>query len=209
MSLFLDIHPDNPQPRLINQAVDAVVAGGVIVYPTDSCYAIGCRMGNKKGVERILQLRDLKESHLFSLICRDISEISTYATVTNPDFRLVKSMVPGPFTFVLKATREVPRRLQDPKRKTIGIRIPDNPICQALTDALGEPLMSTTLILPGDDHPPEDAEEIRDRLDKLVDVIIDGGFCSVEPSTVLDLTEQPPKVVRQGKGEVPPGVDLG
>lgn len=204
MSQFFKVHPDNPQSRLIRQAVEIIRAGGVIVYPTDSCYALGCQIGNKAAMERIQQIRDIDKEHNFTLVCRDLSEIATYARVDNIQYRLLKAVTPGPFTFILQATHEVPRRLQNPKRKTIGIRIPDNAIAQALLAELGEPIMSTTLILPGDDLPMNDPEQIRERLTGQVDLIIDGGNCGHQPTTVLDLVGDTPRLRRQGKGDVGP-----
>lgn len=198
---YLRIHPQNPQARLISQAVAIVRQGGVIVYPTDSCYALGCHIGNKAAMERIRRLRRLDADHNFTLVCRDLSDIATYAQVGNREFRLLKTLTPGPYTFILNATREVPRRLQNPRRKTIGVRVPDHPIAQALLDILGEPLMSVTLILPGAELPLTDPEEMRDVLGNQVEAIIDGGNCGCEPSTVIDLTGVEPKVLRQGKGD--------
>lgn len=200
MSQFFAIHPQNPQPRLINQAVAIVRNGGLIVYPTDSSYALGCHLGNKGGMERIVQLRRLDNKHNFTLVCRDLSEIATYAKVDNEAFRLMKALTPGAYTFILKATHEVPRRLQNPRRKTIGIRVPDNIISLALLEALGEPVVSSTLILPGQEAPENDPEDINERIGKLVDVIIDGGSCGLEPTTVVELMDGEPVVVRQGKG---------
>lgn len=204
MSQYFQVHPVNPQPRLIRRAVEILGDGGVIVYPTDSCYALGCRIGDKGAMERIERIRRADKDHHFTLVCRDLSEIAVYARVDNPQYRLLKAATPGPFTFILRATHEVPRRLQNPKRKTIGIRVPDHVIVQALLEALGEPLMSTTLILPGDDLPLSDPEEFRDRLEKQVDLIIDGGACGHEASTVLDLVEEPAQLLRQGKGDATP-----
>ncbi|MCC6302727.1 MAG: threonylcarbamoyl-AMP synthase [Gammaproteobacteria bacterium] len=198
---YLQVHPVNPQPRLIGQAVAVVRDGGVIVYPTDSCYALGCQIGNKAAMERIQRLRRLEPSHNFTLVCRDLSDLAAYARVGNPEFRLLKSLTPGPYTFILTASHEVPRRLQNPKRKTIGLRIPDQPIVHALLEALGEPLMSVTLILPDSSLPLSDPEEIRARLEKQVDAIIDGGGCGNEPTSIVDLTGDVPRVVRQGKGD--------
>jgi tRNA threonylcarbamoyl adenosine modification protein (Sua5/YciO/YrdC/YwlC family) len=200
MSQFIQIHPVNPQSRLIQQAVEIIRAGGLVVYPTDSSYALGCHVGDKEGMERIRRIRDLDSKHNFTLMCRDLSEIATYAKVDNSCYRLMKSLTPGPYTFILRATHEVPRRLQNPKRKTIGIRIPDHPISQALLAELGQPLMSSTLILPGHDHPETDANDIRERLEKVVDLIIDGDSCGLEPTTVIDLVEGSPQVVRKGCG---------
>ena len=200
MSQFLQIHPVNPQSRLIQQAVGIIRAGGLVVYPTDSSYALGCHVGDKAGMERIRRIRDLDNKHNFTLMCRDLSEIATYAKVDNSCYRLMKSLSPGPYTFILKATHEVPRRLQNPKRKTIGIRIPDHPITQALLAELGEPLMSSTLILPGQDRPETDANDIRERLENDVDLVIDGDNCGLEPTTVIDLVEGSLQVVRKGRG---------
>ena len=198
---FLTIHPDNPQMRLIGQAAAIVRMGGIIVYPTDSCYALGCQIGDKGAMERIRRIRGLTESHDFSLVCRDLSDISTYAKIGTSEFRLLKTLTPGPYTFILPATRDVPRRLQNPKRRTIGIRVPDHRTTQALLETLGEPLMSVTLLLPGDEAPLTDPQEMRTRLEKLVDVIVDGGFCGLEPTTVIDLVGEVPVLVRQGKGD--------
>jgi len=201
MSQFFQIHAETPQPRLIRQAVDLLRGGAVIVYPTDSGYALGCLSGDKDAIERIRQIRRLDDRHNFTLVCRDLSEIATYAKVDNSTYRLLKQLTPGPYTFILDATREVPRRLQHPKRKTIGIRVPDNAIAQALLAELGEPLMSTTLILPGDDLPLNDPYEFRSQLERQVDLIIDGGYGDLEPTTVIDLVDGVPVVVRQGKGD--------
>lgn len=202
MSQFFQIHPDNPQPRLVSQAVDIIRNGGLVVYPTDSSYAIGCQLGDKEAMERIRRIRQLDARHHFTLVCRDLSEIATYAKVDNQAYRLIKSLTPGPYTFLLPATHEVPRRLQHAKRKTIGLRVPDHRVAQALLVELNEPILSSTLILPGAELPETDAEEIRDRLDKLVDLIIDGGNCGFEPTTVIDLAGKGgPEVLRQGKGD--------
>ena len=200
MLRYLEIHTQNPQARLIQQAVDAVRAGAVLVYPTDSGYALGCHLGDKDAVDRIRALRELDDKHNLTLVCRDLSEIATYAQVDNQAYRLLKSLTPGAYTFILDATREVPRRLQHPKRKTIGIRVPGHPIVDALLDILGEPLISTTLHLPGDEQPLTDPQEIKERLRNLVDVIIDGGVGSSEPTTILDLTGPAPLVLRKGRG---------
>lgn len=202
MSQFFTIHPENPQLRLIKQAAAMVRDGAVIAYPTDSCYALGCQIGDKDAVQRIRQIRGVDDSHHLTLVCRDLSEISHYARVGNVQFRLMKSNTPGSFTFILQATKEVPRRLQHPKRNTIGMRIPDHPIALALLEELGEPLLSSTLILPDDDHIPlNDPEEIRDRLERRVDLIIDGGPVGLDPTTIIDLTGESPELVRQGKGD--------
>jgi tRNA threonylcarbamoyl adenosine modification protein (Sua5/YciO/YrdC/YwlC family) len=200
MSQYFQIHPVNPQARLIRQAVEIIRADGLIVYPTDSSYALGCHVGDKAGMERMRRIRHLDERHDFTLVCRDLAEIATYAKVDNSSYRLLKSLTPGPYTFILKATHEVPRRLQNPKRKTIGIRIPDHPITQALLEELGEPLMSSTLILPGQDQPETDAGDIRERLEHDVDLVIDGDNCGLEPTTVIDLVDGSLHVVRKGQG---------
>jgi len=204
MAQFFTIHPDNPQARLIKQAAAMVREGAVIVYPTDSCYALGCHLGDKEAMLRLRQIRGVDENHHFTLVCRDLSEIAHYARVGNVQFRQIKNNTPGSYTFILQATKEVPRRLQHPKRSTIGIRIPDNAVALALLEELGEPLLSTTLILPGDAHPLSDAEEMRERLDRLVDLVMDGGAVGLEPTTVIDLTGEVPVLVRQGKGDVAP-----
>ncbi len=200
MSQYFEIHPDNPQLRLIHQAVQIIHDGGVVVYPTDSSYAIGCHLGDKSAMERIRHIRRVDDKHHFTLVCNDLSEISTYAKVSNADYRMLKSLTPGAYTFLLKATHEVPRRLMHPKRRMIGIRIIDNPIVQALLNELGQPIMSSTLILPGNDMPETDAEHIRDKLQNQVDLIIDGGYCGLEATTVINMVENPPVLVRQGKG---------
>ncbi|WP_455366480.1 L-threonylcarbamoyladenylate synthase [Kaarinaea lacus] len=199
---LLSIHPENPQQRLIKQVVEVLHEGGVIVYPTDSAYALGCHIGDKAAMERIRRIRNLESKHDFTLVCRDLSEIALYAKVGKADYRLMKSLTPGPYTFILRATREVPRRLQNPKRRTIGLRVPDHPIASLILETLQEPVMSSTLILPGDELPMVDPEEMFDRLKHQVDLIIDGGFCGIEPTTVVDLVEEEPVVVRQGKGDI-------
>lgn len=204
MSRLLQIHPLNPQPRAIGQAVERLASGGVIVYPTDSSYALGCRLGDKAAAERIRHIRQTDRHHNFTLVCRDLSEIATYAKVDNRRYRLLKAATPGPFTFILQATHEVPRRLQHPRRKTIGIRVPDHAIARALLAASGEPIMSCTLSLPGDEWPLADPEEIDERLGKEVELIIDGGPCRREPTTVLDLTGDAPELVREGLGDARP-----
>lgn len=204
MAQFFSIHPDNPQPRLIRQAVEIVRAGGLIVYPTDSCYALGCRMGEKAAMERIRSIRRLDEKHRFAIVCRDLAELSLYAIVDNSQFRALKAATPGSYTFVLKATREVPKRLRHPAGKTIGLRVPDHKVVQALLSDLGEPLVSSTLVLPGDDIPLNDAQEIRDRLERQVDLILDGGPCGITPTTVIDLSGPETVVVRRGRGSLQP-----
>lgn len=206
MSALIEIHPQNPQPRLIKQVAEAIRAGGVIVYPTDSCYALGCQIGNKAAMDRIRTLRQLDDKHNMTLICRDLSEIATYAIVDNAMFRLLKANTPGAYTFVLPATHEVPRRLQHPKRKTIGIRVPDHPIVLALLEALGEPLVSTTLSLPQEEDPMTDAQEIYACLQYQVDVVVDGGYCGNLPTTVVDFVKGMAVIAREGKGDVRPFV---
>ncbi len=202
MSPFFTIHPENPQKRLITQAVAIIRAGGIIIYPTDSCYAFGCQIGDKAAMERMSHLRQTDKNHNFTLVCRDLSEIGTYAKVENATFRLMKSITPGPYTFILKATHEVPRRLQNPKRKTIGLRVPDNAIAQAILEILGEPIMSSTLIMPGKDIPETEPDRIKELLEKQVDLIIDGGHCGFEPTTIVDMMSEPPEILRHGKGPV-------
>ena len=202
MSQFFAIHPETPQARLIQQAVTILQGGGVIVYPTDSAYALGCQLGDKKAMERIRRIRALREDHNFTLVCRDLSELGTYAHVDNSTYRLLRHATPGPYTFVLEATREVPRRLVQPKRKTIGLRVPDHPIPQALLHALNEPLMSATLIMSGDDYPMTDPCNIRDCLEHEVELVIDGGFCGLEATSVVDLSGATPVVLRQGVGDI-------
>ncbi|MGB6977442.1 MAG: L-threonylcarbamoyladenylate synthase [Gammaproteobacteria bacterium] len=204
MGQLFHIHPDNPQLRLIRQAVAIVQQGGVIVYPTDAAYALGCQIGEKTAQDRIRQLRQLDPQHHFTLICRDLSQVANYATVDNPTFRLLKAYTPGPYTFILPATHEVPRRLQHPKRKTIGLRIPHHAVTQALLAELGQPLLSVTLSLPGDDRPLTDPEEISHRLQSQVDLIILSGAGEIIPTTVIDLVSGVPKVIREGKGDPRP-----
>ena len=201
MSDYLSIHPENPQQRLIAKAAEIVRKGGVIVYPTDSVYAIGCHIGDKQAMDRIRSIRHLDKNHNFTLMCRDLSELASYARVDNSAFRSLKAQTPGPFTFILPATSEVPRRLMHPKRKTIGLRVPDSPIAQALLAELGEPMMSVTLIMPGDDYPLSDPYDIRAALEAHVDVLIDGGHCGLEPTTVVDMTGPVPEITRQGMGD--------
>jgi len=202
MSQFFQIHPDNPQLRLIHRSVDMLRDGAVIVYPTDSSYALGCLIGNKVAMDRIRAIRQVNNEHNFTLVCRDLSEIASYAKVDNVAYRMVRKLVPGPYTFIFKATSEVPRRLQHPKRKTIGIRIPENPIAHALLDELSEPIMSSTLIMPGEDIPMTDPYEMREKLQHHVDLVIDGESCGFEPTTVIDFLEGVPRIVRQGRGDV-------
>lgn len=204
MSQFFQIHPDNPQGRLIRQAVDMVREGAVMAYPTDSAYALGCHLGDKKALDRIRRIRQVGDRHNFTLVCRDLSELSTYAKVDNAAYRILNAYTPGPYTFILQASREVPRRLLHPKRRTIGLRVPDNRICQALLAELNEPLMSSTLILPGEHMPMTDPYEIRDLLEHQLDLVIDGGYCDIEPTTVVDMTGDHPVVTRVGKGDPAP-----
>lgn len=207
MSQFFYIHPENPQVRLINQAVEILRAGGVIVYPTDSGYALGCMIGDKHAMDRIVQIRQLPEGHNFTLVCSDLSELSTYSLVNNMAYRLIKNNTPGRYTFILTATKELPRRLMTSKRKTIGIRVPDNQIALALLNALGEPILSCSLMLPGEEYVTQsDPEEIRDRLEKQVDLIIHGGYLGAEPTTVVDLTNDTPIIIREGSGSTAPFV---
>jgi len=201
MAQFFEMHPQDPQPRLIRRSVDILLQGGVIVYPTDSSYALGCRIGDKPALDRIRSIRELDAKHNFTLVCRDLSEITTYARIDNQAFRLLKNLTPGPYTFIHQATKQVPRRLLHPRRKTIGIRVPDNIICWALLAELDQPVLSTTLLLPLDDMPLTDPYQVRELLDQQVDLVIDGGFCSLEPTTVVDMTQEPPVVLRQGKGD--------
>ncbi|MDH4558062.1 threonylcarbamoyl-AMP synthase [Pseudomonas sp. BN417] len=209
MSQFFQVHPENPQPRLIKQAVEIVKAGGVIVYPTDSSYALGCLIGDKSAVERIRRLRRLDEKHNFTLVCRDLSEIGVFAKVDTTAFRLIKAHTPGPYTFILSATREVPRMLMHPKRRTIGLRVPDHPIALALLEQLGAPLMSTSLILPGEELPMSDPYEMRQILEHQVDLIIDGGHGGMAASTVINLADGEPEVVRVGCGDPEPFLGEG
>ena len=197
MSQLFRIHPVNPQPRLVQQAVEILNKGGIIVYPTDSAYALGCHIGDKKALDRIRDIRRLQRDHHFALVCRDLSDLGTYANVHNSAYRQIKAATPGPFTFILPASREVPRRLVDGKRKTIGLRVPDNEICRALLEKMGEPIMSTTLILPGDEDPLTDPELLQHQ----VDLVIDGGYCGLETTTVVSLEEDYPVIVREGMGD--------
>jgi tRNA threonylcarbamoyl adenosine modification protein (Sua5/YciO/YrdC/YwlC family) len=199
---YLPLHPQTPQTRLIRQAVNIVRAGGVIAYPTDSCYALGCHIGDKDALERIRRIRHADRRHHFTLVCRDLTEIGRYARIETWQFRMLKAVTPGPYTFLLPASREVPRRLQHENRRTIGLRIPDHPVPRLLLQELGEPLMSSTLILPGDELPLTDGRQIEQRLPHELDAILDGGHCGIEPTTVIDMVSQPPVVTRVGKGSV-------
>ena len=202
MAQFFALHPTNPEPRLIKRAVEIVRKGGVIAYPTDSCYAIGCHIGDKAAMERIRRIRGVDERHHFTLVCRDLSEIGTFAKVDNAQYRLLKAHTPGTYTFILQATRELPRRLAHPKRSTVGVRVPEHPATHALLTELDEPLLSSTLILPGQTEPMNDAESIRKHLQHQLDLIIDGGARGVVPTTIIDLSGEAPILVRQGKGEI-------
>lgn len=201
MSQFFHIHPDNPQGRLISQAAAIVKNGGVVVYPTDSGYAIGCAIGDKKAMDRIIAIRNVDKNHNFTLVCRDLSEIATFARVDNGAFRSIRALTPGPYTFIFKGTKEVPKRVLNDKRKTIGIRVPNNKIALDLLTELGEPLMSSSLLLPGDEFAESDPDEIRQRLEKLVDLVIHGGYLGEKPTSVIDLSEDEPKVLRYGEGD--------
>ncbi|CAK0782117.1 putative RNA-binding protein YciO [Gammaproteobacteria bacterium] len=204
MAQFFQIHPDNPQPRLIRRTVDILNHDGVVVYPTDSSYALGCLIGNKTAMDRIRRIRRLEDSHNFTLICRDLSDLAAFAKVSNRDFRLLKAHTPGPYTFILLATNQVPRRLQHPKRKTIGLRVPAHVITQAILAELNEPLMSVTLIMPSDTIPLTDPYEMRELLNHQVDLVIDGGYCGLDPTTVIELTGDLPVIARRGKGDPQP-----
>jgi tRNA threonylcarbamoyl adenosine modification protein (Sua5/YciO/YrdC/YwlC family) len=203
MAQYFEMHPQNPQLRLIRRAAEIVREGGVIAYPTDSCYALGCHIGDAGALERLRRIRGADRHHHFTLVCRDLSEIARYARVETWQFRMLKASTPGPFTFLLPATRETPRRLQHPKRRTIGIRVPDHIVPRMLLTELGEPLMSSTLLLPGDELPLTDGQQIRQRLEHQLEAILDGGHCGIEPTTVVDLAVSPPVVVRAGRGKLP------
>jgi tRNA threonylcarbamoyl adenosine modification protein (Sua5/YciO/YrdC/YwlC family) len=203
-AVYFEIHDKNPHARLIRQAVQIVRDGGVVVYPTDSCYALGCHIGDKDAMERIARIRQTDKHHQFTLVCRDLSEIATYARVNNQQYRWLRAHTPGPYTFILAATRETPKRLQHERRRTIGIRVPDHAVPLALLAELNEPLMSSTLLLPGDEFPMVDGHEIHDRLKHVVDAVLDGGHCGVEPTTVIDIEGAAPVVVRHGKGDLSP-----
>lgn len=202
--LRLELHPLNPQLRLIRQAVELLRTGGVIAYPTDSCYALGCHIGDKEALDRIRRIREADRHHHFTLVCRDLTEIARYAKVDTRQFRMLKACTPGPYTFIMEATRETPRRLQHEKRRTIGIRVPDHEVPRLMLAELGEPIMSSTLMLPGDDQPLNDGAEIEARLANRVDALLDGGGCGLEPTTVVDLATWPPVVLRQGRGSLAP-----
>ena len=201
---YLSIHPTHPQPRLVRQAAEVVRDGGLIAYPTDSCYALGCRIDDAKALERLRRVRGLGERHHLTLMCRDLAEISKYAIVDDTHFKLLKSVIPGSYTFILRARREVPKRVLHERRRTLGVRVPGHPVAHRLLDELDQPILSATLLLPGDAAPLHDAPEIRLRLERLLDLVIDAGDCGVEPSTVLDLTAEQPVLVRAGKGSLEP-----
>jgi tRNA threonylcarbamoyl adenosine modification protein (Sua5/YciO/YrdC/YwlC family) len=202
LAQFFTIHPDNPQQRLIDKAVEVLRKGGLIAYPTDSAYALGCHIGDKLALDRIRALRQLDKDHNFTLVCRDLSELANYARVDNTSFRLIKSHTPGAYTFILNATSEVPRRLMHPKRKTLGLRVPDNNIALAILETLNEPIMTSSLILPGDKDPLTDPYDIRETLEHQLELIVDGGYCGMEPTTVVDLTGDHPQIIREGCGSI-------
>lgn len=204
MSQFFSIHPENPQHRLIKHAAEIIQSGGVVAYPTDSGYALGCQMGNKSSLERIRAIRQIDDKHHMTLVCKDLSELSIYAKVDNTAFRMIKNNTPGPYTFILEASREVPKRLMHPKKKTLGLRIPNNAIVQELIAELGEPLLSSSLILPGEENPMSEPWEIRETLEHALDLVIDGGFCGIEPTTIVSLLDDAPEVLRIGQGDSSP-----
>ncbi|WBB51258.1 L-threonylcarbamoyladenylate synthase [Verrucosispora sp. WMMA2044] len=201
MARYFDVHPDNPQPRTIGQVVEIIRGDGLIAYPTDSCFALGCRLGNKDGMDRIREIRHLDSGHHFTLVCRDFAQLGQFVQLDNAVFRAVKAATPGRYTFILPATKEVPRRLWHPRKKTVGVRIPAHPVTRALLDALGEPLLSSTLLLPGDEEPMTQGWEIKERLDHAVDAVIDAGDCGTEPTTVVDFSDGEPEIVRVGAGD--------
>ena len=201
MAKYFDVHPDNPQPRSIGQVVDIITAGGLVAYPTDSCFALGVKLGNKDGLDRIREIRRLDEHHHFTLMCRDFAQLGQFAQMNNALFRLIKASTPGPYTFILPATREVPRRLLHPKKKTVGVRIPEHAVAQAILAGLGEPLVSTTLLLPGETEPMTQGWEIKETLDHAIDAVIDSGECGTEPTTVIDFSGDEPEILRVGAGD--------
>ncbi|GAA3776603.1 L-threonylcarbamoyladenylate synthase [Micromonospora maritima] len=201
MARYYDLHPDNPQPRVIRQVVSLLRDDGVIAYPTDSCYALGCRLDNRAGVERIREIRRLDDRHPFTLVCADFAQLGQFVKLSNAVFRQVKSVIPGSYTFILPATAEVPRRLQDPRRRVVGARVPHHAVTQALLAELGEPLLSSTLLLPGEEEPMTQGWEIKERLDHLVDAVVDAGDCGLEPTTVVDLSGPEPEILRRGAGD--------
>ena len=201
MAKYYDVHPDNPQARLLGQVVDLIRGGGLIAYPTDSCFAFGCQLGNRAGLDRIREIRRLDERHHFTLVCRDFAQLGQFVQVSNSVFRLVKACTPGNYTFILPATREVPRRLLHPKKRTVGVRVPKHTVAQALLAELGEPLLSSTMLLPGQDEPMTQGWEIKERLDHLLDAVVDAGDCGTEPTTVVDLSQPEPEILRRGAGD--------
>ncbi|PMR63053.1 threonylcarbamoyl-AMP synthase [Verrucosispora sp. ts21] len=201
MARYFDVHPDNPQPRVIGQVVDLLRRDGLIAYPTDSCFALGSQLGNKDGMDRIREIRHLDSGHHFTLVCRDFAQLGQFVQLDNAVFRAVKAATPGQYTFILPATKEVPRRLLHPRKRTVGVRIPDHPVTRALLDELGEPLLSSTLLLPGDDEPLTQGWEIKERLDHAVDAVVDAGDCGTEPTTVVDFSDGEPEIVRVGAGD--------
>ena len=201
MAKYFDVHPDNPQPRTVGQVVDIVRRDGLIAYPTDSCFALGSRLGNKDGMDRIREIRHLDSSHHFTLVCREFAQLGQFVQLDNAVFRAVKAATPGSYTFILPATKEVPRRLLHPRKKTVGVRIPAHPVTMALLDALGEPLLSSTLLLPGDEEPMTQGWEIKERLDHAIDAVVDAGDCGTEPTTVVDFSDGEPEIVRVGAGD--------
>jgi tRNA threonylcarbamoyl adenosine modification protein (Sua5/YciO/YrdC/YwlC family) len=201
MARYFDVHPDNPQPRTVGQVIEIIRGDGLIAYPTDSCFALGCRLGNKDGMDRIREIRHLDSGHHFTLMCRDFAQLGQFVQLDNAVFRAVKAATPGGYTFILPATKEVPRRLWHPRKKTVGVRIPAHPVTRALLDALGEPLLSSTLLLPGDEEPMTQGWEIKERLDHAVDAVVDAGDCGTEPTTVVDFSDGEPEIVRVGAGD--------
>jgi tRNA threonylcarbamoyl adenosine modification protein (Sua5/YciO/YrdC/YwlC family) len=201
MARYYNVHPDNPQARLLRQVVDLVRDGGLIAYPTDSCFAFGCQLGNRAGLDRIREIRRLDERHHFTLVCRDFAQLGQFVQVSNSVFRLVKACTPGSYTFILPATREVPRRLLHPRKRTVGVRVPKHTVAQALLAELGEPLLSSTMLLPGQDEPMTQGWEIKERLDHVLDAVIDAGDCGTEPTTVVDLSQTEPEILRRGAGD--------
>jgi tRNA threonylcarbamoyl adenosine modification protein (Sua5/YciO/YrdC/YwlC family) len=201
MAKYMDVHPDNPQPRVLGQAVHLIRADGLIAYPTDSCYALGCRLGNVQGIERIREIRSLDSGHHFTLMCKDFAQLGQFVQISNAIFRSIKAATPGSYTFILPATKEVPRRLLHPKKKTVGVRIPDHVVVQALLTELGEPLLSSTLLLPGEAEPMTEGWEIKERLDNVIDAVIDSGECGAVPTTVIDFSQDEPEILRRGAGD--------
>ncbi|MET8251533.1 L-threonylcarbamoyladenylate synthase [Micromonospora sp. NPDC005197] len=202
MARYYDVHPENPQPRIIGQVADLIRGGGLVAYPTDSCYALGCQLGNRDGLDRIREIRHLDDRHHFTLVCRDFAQLGQFVQINNAVFRLVKASTPGSYTFILPATREVPRRMLHPKKRTVGVRVPRHTVTQALLAELGEPLVSSTLALPGEDEPMTQGWEIKERLDHQLDAVLDAGDCGKEPTTVIDLSGPEPEVLRRGAGDV-------